>query len=187
MAKTANGWPAIAPRSPLLYTWIIPDRKGNVICKVTMRNGSVGFVLAHMLLFWAETIEKINRLKTGGYNYRLMTGSKSIVSAHAGYAEDINWDQHPYNVPVRKVFSDKQIAAIRKRIRWINGLAGAKILVWGGDWPSWSGSSAKTDSMHLEVAPPMANVERAAKRLANTPRGKRILKANPSQKAVINS
>ena len=57
MQTSQNGWPVLASTSPKLHTWVIPARTGYV--RLRLRNGSAGFLLAHFLLWFAETIEPL--------------------------------------------------------------------------------------------------------------------------------
>lgn len=185
---TPNGWPVLEPGSPLLHRWVIPGANRSI----TMRGGSVGFILAHMALFWNEAIERLDPpgnepVDEAGYAYRDQRGSTQWSEHAAGAAEDLNWNKHPQGVPIAQTFTPKQIKAIRTRIRWLNRLAGKTVVEWGGEWPSHPGSTAKTDGMHLQVVGGMKAAERLAKILAKTPRGRRILAANPGQRAVIYS
>lgn len=173
MSKSVNGWPVIQAGSPLLHRWIIPGTNR----ALTLRQGSVGFILAHMALFFHE---KVERLDTGpwdewGHNVRPISGTSVYSNHSSATAEDLNAARHPYKVPIRNNFTDKQIKSIRRRLRLYRGT-----LAWGGNWsPTW------VDGMHFEIVKPMPACERVARMLMRTPRGKRILKANPGQKKVI--
>ncbi len=189
MSTTPNGYPVLDSGSPLLHTWVIPgaDRR------ITVLAGPVGLILIHIALWFNDLIERLDgpgndAVDEGGHNKRLMTGSRTLWSEHSGGdAEDLNWNRHPYNTPVLHTFTPGQVKAIRKRIRWLNWLAGAAIVEWGGNWPSHPGSSAKTDSMHWQIIRNLRAIKRLARILAKTPRGRKILAANPGQLALINS
>lgn len=185
---TGNGWPVLEPGSPLLHRWVIPGANRTIVA----RQGSVGFILTHMALFWNGEIERLDGpgnepVDEAGYAYRPIRGTTDTWSEHVGYAEDLNWNRHPQGVPIAATFTPKQIKTIRARIKWLNRVAGATVVEWGGEWPSHPGSTAKTDGMHVQVAGGMRAAERLAKFLAKTPRGRRILAANPGQRAVIYS
>ena len=184
---TGNGWPVLEPGSPDLHTWVIPGTHR----RITLRNGSVGFVLAYWALWWNDKVERLDipgqdePVDEGGHNYRPLTGGGGWSEHAAGAAEDLNWRRHPYNVPARRTFTKAQVALIRKRLRRLNALALGKCVEWGGDWPSWSGSTAKPDPMHTQVVGGMKRAERLARLLTLTPRGRRVLAANPGQRRVI--
>jgi D-alanyl-D-alanine carboxypeptidase len=187
-AHTGNGWPVLDPTSPQLHTWVIPGTNR----EITMRNGSIGFILAVWALWWNDIIERLDipgvndPVDEGGYNHRPLTGTTDSWSEHAaGAAEDLNWRKHPYNVAAVKTFTRKQIRLIHAKLRRYNTLALGKVIEWGGDWPSWSGSTAKTDGMHTQVVGGMKRAERLAKLLTLTRRGRRVLKANSGQRRII--
>lgn len=184
---TPNGWPVQNAGSKALHTWTIPGANR----RITLLAGPVGLILVHIALFLNDVVERLDApwadpVDEGGHNKRLLTGSTSTWSEHAaGAAEDLNWNRHPYGSATLATFTAKQAKAIRRRKRWLNRLAGADVVVWGGDWPSHPGSKAKTDSMHWELRRDLRAIRRLARFLAKTPRGKRILNANPSQRAKI--
>lgn len=184
-----SSYPALKPGSPLLFTWTIPGAGR----RLTLRRGSVGFILIYIASWFNDMIERLDGpgndpVDEGGHNYRLRTDSDTDLSEHAkGTAEDLNWNRHPYGVAIIRTFTARQIKLIRRRMGWINRIGFAKVLIWGGDWPSHPGSTAKTDGMHFEITGTIAQAERVAKILARTKRGKRILAANPGQRDVIYS
>ena len=63
---------------------------------------------------------------------------------------------------------------IRRRLNLYHGA-----IRWGGDYQN------RRDSMHFEINAPLARCEQVARRLLDSPRGKRLLAANPGQKEVI--
>lgn len=172
----------LAADSPLLHTWTIPARTG--VAKIRLRNGSAGYVLAHFLLWLAETIEPLagKVLDDWGYAYRPIRGQSSGYSNHAsGTAADANATRHvlgrtgtfAYKVKI-KGKSLTAAARIRSRLVFYGG-----VIRWGGDY------HGRKDEMHFEIVKPLAVTEKLARRLMKTPRGKRLLAANPGQKAVI--
>lgn len=175
VAHSQNGWPALTQGSALLHTWVIPAKTGTF--KLTIRNGSAGFILAHYALWYAETVETVagKVVDDWGWAYRPIRGQSSGLSNHAsGTAIDLNAEAHVLGAAPSKSFTPKQIDAIHSRLRWLRGC-----LRWGGDY------SGRKDSMHTEVVQSLPFCEIEAKRLINTPRGRRLLNANPGQKAVI--
>ena len=190
-ATSQNGWPALPYGSRLLHTWVIPARTG--VARITLRNGSAGFVLAHFLLWFAEVVEPLagKILDDWGHASRPVRGSETTLSNHAsGTAADANATRHPLGV--RGTFRFKPlvlvgaaVAKMRRRQRTAEELIRRRLrqyrgaLRWGGDYRT------RADEMHIEIDQPLPYVEQLARRLMHTPRGRRILKANPGQRAVI--
>lgn len=186
MASTVNGWTVLESNRttgslPRLRKWNLPMAHFTHVepRHFYLRDGSAGFLLMHVLLWFHE---KVERLDVGiwddwGWAVRPVRGQTSGYSNHAGgVAADANATRHPIGVPVARTFTPAQIRAIKWRLRLYRGL-----IIWGGIW-------SRPDGMHFELArADMSRVERLAKVLAKTPRGKRILKANPGALAVINS
>lgn len=187
MATTVNGYPVIpagkmSGPGPHLRKWYMPPGHGLKKHErhFILREGAMGFVLMHFILWFHETIERldINRIwDEWGHAVRPVRGQTTGYSNHAGGgAADINAALHPRGRRARLSFSLKKIKAIRLRIR-------AKIyrgvLIWGGDWRT-------PDGMHVEIARvPMKKVIRVARALAKTPRGRRILAANPGARDAL--
>lgn len=176
MATTVSGWPVIDSDDCRL--WVIPgsDRK------IRLRDGSAGFLLIHFALWWHEVIERLNIVgdlfDEWGHAVRPVRGQTSGYSNHAGgIAEDLNATRHPHKVPIYKTFTPKQVKKIRRRLRLYRGL-----IVWGGNW-----SPQYVDGMHAEIGGSLARCERLAKILTHTPRGRKILLANPGARRVIYS
>ena len=175
MPSSQNGWPVLESGSPLLHTWVIPAKTGEV--RITLRGGSAGFLLVHLLLWLAETVEPLagKILDDWGYAYRPIRGQSSGFSNHAaGCAADANATRHVLGK--RGTFGTSHAAQIRRRLRLYRG-----VIRWGGDYEN------RADEMHFEINAPLASAEKVARLLMLTPRGRRILKANPGQAAVIRS
>jgi hypothetical protein len=171
---SVNGWQVLQPTSPLLHTWVIPARTGEV--RIKLRNGSAGFLLAHFLLWFAERVEPLHGgiVDDWGYALRPVRGSTTGYSNHAsGCAADVNATKHPLGVA--GTFSPGQTQRIRRRLRWL------RVLAWGGNY------TRRKDEMHFEVVQDLTTCERRARRLSKTPRGIRLLRANPGQRKVIYS
>lgn len=173
MATSANGWPALEADSTSLYTWTIPAKNGHL--RIRLRNGSAGFLLCHFLLWWSERLDDLTNPHPAddwGYAYRPIRGQYSGLSNHAsGTAVDADATQWPLGT---EHMTNAMKAKIRLRLKLYRGC-----LRWGGDY------SGRKDQMHTEVNAPLASCEKVAKALMRTPRGKRILDANPTQRAVI--
>lgn len=180
MATTVNGWTVLESNRtdgalPRLRKWHVPGTNRHLY----LRDGAAGFVLMHLILWFHE---KIERLDLGvwdewGWAVRPVRGQTSGYSNHAGgVAGDLNATRHPLGVPVAHTFTAKQARAIRLRLKLYRGL-----IIWGGSW-------SRPDGMHFELARAnLSRLEKLARRLMLTRRGKRILAANPGAKKVIQS
>lgn len=172
MATSQNGWPALQSNSSLLTTINIPTKQG--VVRLRVRGGSAGFLLAHMVLWWADRLEPISGklLDDWGYAYRPIRGQTSNLSNHSsGTAVDINATRWPLGTTHMPA---KMVRKIRRRLRLYGGC-----IRWGGDY------SGRKDQMHLEINKPLRDCEKRARRLMKTPRGRKILKANPGLKEWI--
>ncbi len=181
MAQTENGWPVIftdktVGPGPHLRKWWMPTGHGLTRHEkyFLLRAGALGFCLMHFMLWFHETIERLDTQKQWddwGWAVRPVRGQTTGYSNHAGgAAADANATEHPRGVSIWKTFSGKQIASIRM---WIHTRKYGGVLTWGGDWNI-------PDGMHVEISRvPENQVKRVARRLAKTSRGKRILQANP--------
>lgn len=175
-----NGWPVLEPGDPRLHAWVIPAHNGHLT--LTYRNGSAGLVLSHCLLRLSEQVEdltqfdsKHNLIKDDwGLAIRPVRGQTTGYSNHAGYAADANATRHPLGV--EGTFSRTEVAQIHRILAQYHG-----VIRWGGDYHT------RKDEMHWEIndGVTMHELERVARRLADTPRGHRILKANPGQRRVV--
>lgn len=172
MPTSYNGWPVVQPSSPLLHGWVIPDASRTM----KLRNGSAGFLLSHFTLWFHETIEAIDEgtYDDWAYAYREVRGSSGWSCHASGTAVDLNATRHPLGTAPEANYSKKHIAAIRDRLRLYQGC-----IRWGGDY------SGRKDPMHFEINKGIEACEDVALKLIDTPRGKRILEANPGQKRVI--
>lgn len=187
MATTANGWPVIFDNrttgpQPRLRKWMVPAGNGLRSGEryFYLRDGAIGFVLMHFILWFHETIERLDETAIWdewGWAVRPIRGQSSGYSNHAGgAAADVNATLHPRGVAVAKTFSSAEIKKIRV---WVASKKYLGVLRWGGDWST-------PDGMHIEIAPVRPRrVKRVARMLMKTSRGKRILDANPYAKKVI--
>lgn len=178
MATSQNGFPALSPGSRFLHLWQIPEADRHFL----LRNGSAGYILAHWALYFHEKVEPLD---TGvwddwGFAFRPIRGGSTTLSNHAsGTAEDLNATQHVLGK--RGTFRNRTVRGraaqivIRARMRWLY----RGCIRWGGDYKN------RADEMHFEINRDIRACERVAKRLLRTPRGKRVIAANPSQRAVI--
>lgn len=180
-----NGWPLLQPGSSKLHTWTIPARNG--VDRVTVRNGSVGFLLVHNMLRISELVEDLTMhdphgkliVDDWGYAKRAVRGQTTGYSNHGGYAVDGNATRHPLGRS--HTFSAKQIKQIHYTLSLYKAPNGEHVIRWGGDY------HGRKDEMHWEIneSISMAQCESVAKKLLDSYRGKRILDANPGQKRVI--
>jgi len=135
---------------------------------VVMRNGDVGFIMAHWILNFHQTIERLNSgvFDEWGWAIRSIRGPSSKISDHArAIAVDLNSTQHPMGV--RRTFYLWQVAKIRAKLRFrYRGQIG-----WGGNWNS-------PDDMHFWYRGTRAKANRLAKRLRRTKRGRKIMSWN---------
>lgn len=179
MSTTVSGWPVLETNRttgplPRLRKWVIPGADRHLY----LRDGSAGFLIIHFALWWHE---KLERLDLGvwdewGWAVRPVRGQTGGYSNHAGgVAADLNATRHPMGVPAGNTFTDSQIKKAKRRLRLYRGL-----LIWGAFWN-------RPDAMHVECAnySQFKKIEKRARRLARTPRGRRILAANPGAREVI--
>lgn len=176
MATSQNGWPALSSTSPKLYTWTIPAKNGEF--HIRMRNGSAGFLLAFFALWFSEVIQQVKgkTLDDWGYAYRDVRSSTDLSNHASGTAIDLNAMKHPLGE--RGTFKPWQVRRIHRFLT--NRMKGC--IRWGGDY------LRRADEMHDEIVQSLELVEKRARWLMRwTLRGRRLIKANPSQRAVINS
>jgi hypothetical protein len=187
MATTGNGWPVLDAGSDMLHTFTVPGANR----RLTLHRGAAGLILVWWASFWNDKIERLDApggeaVDEGGYVKRPIANTNTYSEHAAGRAIDLNWNKHPSGVPAKYNLTADQIKRIHRRMRLINVFAGAKILEWGGDWPSWSGSTAKPDPMHTQIGRVSnATVQRVGRWLGRTTRGVRVLKANPGLRALV--
>jgi hypothetical protein len=173
-----NGYPTLDSGTtgppPRLRKWIVPGTKRHLL----LRDGSAGFLLVHLATWYHAKVEPLDHEVTWddwGYAQRNVRGSTSLVSNHSsGTACDLNATQHPMGVATAKTFTPKQTADIRKRLTFYAGC-----IRWGGDYQN------RPDAMHFEIDKGMGPVEKRARELLDSKRGKAILEANPGARAVI--
>lgn len=178
---TANGWPVIETNRttgplPRLRKVTIPGTGGVYLY---LRDGACALVLAHVALWFHEKVERLDVTAIQddwGWAVRPVRGQTTGYSNHAGaVAEDLNATRHPRGVPASRTFTPTQVRAIQLRMRTTY----AARVIWGGMWRT-------PDGMHFELAPgTLRQVELLARVLMLTPRGRRILAANPGLREAI--
>lgn len=172
-AKSQNGWPALVSDSKLLHPWVIPTKSGNRT--LLLRNGSAGFLLAHFALFLSDKIEPVagpGQLDDWGYAYREIRGDDDLSNHASGTAVDLNALRHPLGV--EGTWTPEQKAHMRRALAHYQGVIRA-----GFDY------DGRVDPMHFEINKSLSDAERAARALMTTSRGRKLLEANPGQRAVI--
>lgn len=176
MSKSQNGYPALATRYtgafPRLRKWKIPGTDRHLI----LRDGSTGFLLVHLAMWFDKNVEDVDAgiWDEWGYAYRPVRGYSSSLSNHAsGTAMDLNATQHVLGKS--DTFTPAEKARITRRVnKHFN-----RCIRWGGQY------RGRKDEMHFEIDKPLHEVERMAISLLDTPRGKKILAANPGARKVI--
>ena len=172
MARSQNGWPVLQSGSGQLHKWIVPGTDRYFM----LREGSAGFLLCHLILWYHEKVHALNEKGSPwdewAYAYRPVRGQSSGYSNHAsGTAVDLNATKYPLG---RVVMADWRKTKIFARLRLYRGC-----IRWGGAY------MGRKDEMHFEINQSLGACEKVARKLLDTERGKRILKANPGQRAVI--
>lgn len=177
---TPNGNPELTSTTsgklPRLRKFTIPVKSG-ASRHVVLRDGSMGFLLVHFVLWWHEYVQPINLgvWDEWGWAPRPQRGSSRLSEHAAGAAVDVNATRHPLGVPISRNLRPHEIALIRLRVRWYRGA-----IRWGGEW-------RRPDGMHLEIVGGLRLCERVAKRRMRSGIGRRILEANPGLREVIES
>ena len=178
MTRSQNGWQVLdhdtTGPAPRLRRWAIPGTGRHLI----LRDGSAGFVLVHLALWFHETIERLDLgvWDEWGWAPRPIRGSTTVSNHASGTAMDLNATRHPLGVPTASTFTTAQARRIRHRLRWLY----QRRIRWGGDY------TRRPDAMHFELHEcTLRQAERLARRLMRTSRGRRVLAANPTAKEVI--
>lgn len=178
MATSQNGWPVLDSSTtgphPRLRHWILPD----IDRKLPLRDGSAGFLLSHIAMWFDKWIESVD---TGiyddwGWASRPIRGSTTISNHASGTAVDLNATKHPLGVATSRTYSSLEIQRIAKRLKFYRGC-----IRWGGFY------SGRPDAMHWEINQGLRLVEKRARELCDSKRGKALLAANPGARAVIYS
>lgn len=179
-ALSQNGWRVLDAGDKHLHTWVIPTKAGTV--SITLHAGAAGFVLAHFVLWYAETVEPIfgKVLDDWGWAVRAIRGTSGATQATtsnhcSATAVDCNATKHPLGLVGTGVFkSPKVVALLHARLVTYGG-----VIRWGGDY------HGRKDEMHFEIVKPQTAVRKVAIRLMSTPRGKRLLAVNADQRKLI--
>jgi hypothetical protein len=176
--KSQNGYPVLDSGTtgphPRLRKWVVPGTNRHL----NLRDGSAGFLLIHLAVWFDQVVEPLDHEATWddwGYAKRPVRGTTTVYSNHSsGTAMDLNATRHPMGVATGRTFTPKQQTAIRKRLKFYDGC-----IAWGGDYKN------RPDAMHFEIDKLMGPVEARARKLCDSPRGKKVLDVNPGARAVI--
>lgn len=178
MTIDEHGWPLIRPNvasDPDLRRFLIPGTN----ITLALRDGSAGFLITHYALWFHECVEPLTLSGPAdewAYSYRPNVNNPSVWSRHAfGLAADLNSTRHPNGVP--DTFPVRVRARIRLRLR----------VVYRGCLRSGIWYRFTKDDMHIEIDKTLSECEKRARALMRSPRGKRILAANPGLDKVIMS
>lgn len=174
--NSQNGLPLLEGRQdgplPRLRKFLIPGTGRHLV----LRDGSVGFLLALMALIYHETVERLDLVgpwDEWGWAPRPIRGSSTPSNHGSGSACDLNATRHPLGV--RGTYTKAQ----RRRLRWVLRVIFRGVLRAGEFYEN------RVDGMHFETDKPFPRLERAARRLSRTRRGRRVLEANPGLREVI--
>ena len=173
MSNSQNGYEVIrSSGNSLLHLWKFPGIDRHLL----LRRGSAGFILVHYAFTHHEEIERLDLgiWDEWGWAYRPIRGATTFSNHASGTAEDLNATKHPLGVPALATYTPAQLAKMRKVLAKYDECIRA-----GAFYQN------RPDGMHFEVDRPLADVEKVAKRLSRSKRGKAILAVNPGQKAVI--
>jgi len=159
MTTSQNGYKSRDPDLVAKYT-IVRD------VKIVLRKGDVSVVLLHFARWYDKNIEPLTKADTGGYNPRVIPGSK-IDSNHAsGTAEDLRWNKHPLGK--KNTFTAEQKSKINKQLAFYEG-----VIRWGENY------KGTVDGMHYEINKPPADVTRIANKI------REAAKPKPPKKAFV--
>lgn len=165
MTTTPNGWPVVPATATRKL--VIPGTGRHLF----VLDGPAAMVLGHYALWYHE---KLERLDIGvwdewGWADRPQRGTISVPSEHgAAVAIDLNATRHPMGVEPLSTLTRLQVARIRRRLaKRYRGL-----IEWGGEW-------SRPDAMHYQLVRRPELLAKLATDLVHTPRGRRLLAANP--------
>lgn len=126
---------------------------------LNLRKGATSVILLDFAAWFNVNIEPLKQDECGGYNNRVIAGSKTKSNHASGTAEDLNWNAHPRGN--RDTFTPAEQSKIHARLAYYEG-----VLRWGGDY-----QSTTDDDMHFEINKGIAEATRIAKKIndAKTP------------------
>jgi hypothetical protein len=172
---SSNGYPVLTSdrtgAHPRLRDFVLPGFSR----KLPARDGSCGFLLTHIALWFHREIEPLSQgVDDWGYAVRKISGSSQYSNHSSGTALDLNATQHPMGVATNKTFTKSEIDRIHKRLLMYDGC-----IKWGGDYQS------RPDAMHFEINKSLASVVNRAQTLSKTVLGKQLCDANKGLLEII--
>lgn len=174
--NSQNGLPVLSGRKdgpfPRLRTWVIPGTGRHLV----LRDGCVGFLLAHFALWFHDRVERLDLSgpwDEWGWAPRPIRGSSAPSNHGSGSACDLNATRHPLGVRGTYTGLQRRVLALGLRV------------VYRGCLRHGEFYQNRVDGMHAETDKPFKTLERNARRLSRTKRGKAILDANPGARQVI--
>jgi hypothetical protein len=150
-----NGY-SIDPK--LISSFTVPGSS----VKLNLRKGATSVVLLDFAAWFNREIEPLKQAQCGGYNNRVIAGSKTKSNHASGTAEDLNWSEHPRGN--RDTFTPAEQSKIRARLKYYEG-----VLRWGGDYVSTT-----DDDMHFEINKGIGEVTRIAAKINNDKKPARV-------------
>lgn len=138
--------------------------------KLNLRKGDCSVLLLHFAAWWHKNISPLKQAQCGGYNNRVIAGSKRKSNHASGTAEDLNWQEFPQG-PRRTTAAQRD--KIHKQLAYYEGA-----LRWGGDY-----SAGNLDEMHVEINAGSAKVTAVADKI----RKDAMPKALPKRVAVVSA
>lgn len=146
MATSQNGYSIDAG---LVASYTVPTTS----VKLNLRKGDCSVLLLHFATWWHHNISPLKQAQCGGYNNRVIKGSKTKSNHASATAEDLNWSEFPQGA---RRTTDAQRTKIRAQLKYYEGA-----LRWGGDY------STTLDEMHTEINASPAVVKRVADKIRN--------------------
>lgn len=128
-----NGY--VACDSSLIAKYTVP---GTGVA-VNIRKGDVSAVLLDFMAWFHKNIQPLRQSDTGGYNPRVIAGSRTLSNHASGTAVDINWQSHPQGKR-HAGFTSSQVSAIHTQLKKYKG-----VIRWGDDY------NGTPDAMHFEI------------------------------------
>jgi hypothetical protein len=145
MATSQNGYSIDAS---LVASYTVPTSS----VKLNLRKGDCSVLLLHFAAWYNRNIEPLKQAQCGGYNNRVIAGSKTKSNHASATAEDLNWTLHPQGK--RNSHTPAQVKAINAQLAYYEGA-----IRWGNNY------STNPDPMHYEINKPPAFVKRIADKI----------------------
>jgi hypothetical protein len=146
MERSQNGY-SIDPT--LIASYTVPTTS----VKLNLRKGDASVVLLHWAAWWHHNISPLKQDQCGGYNNRVIKGSKTKSNHASGTAEDTNWREFPQGA---RRTTAAQRAKIHQQLKYYDG-----VLRWGGDYLT------TLDEMHTEINKGPAELKAVADKIRN--------------------